>query len=244
MEKIIFFVIFSIVIIAISRNLLRRRYQKRQKFIDSYTFPKKVSERVLETYPHLDDNQVEEAVSGLRDYFYLCSRSPKGMVSMPSQVVDVAWHEFILFTREYQNFCKKAFGRFLHHTPAEAMKHPNNAQQGIKRAWRLACEFEGVATNTRERKRGLSFVKDPLPQLFTLDSKLKIPDGFHYKRNCSDGEKKKFCANDIGCSSALSAYGLSGALAIMHEGSWSSLDYDSGSGDGSNGGDGGGCGGD
>ncbi|WP_218044237.1 glycine-rich domain-containing protein [Kiloniella majae] len=147
---------------------------------------------------------------------------------MPSQVVDVAWHEFILFTREYHDFCKKAFGRFLHHTPAEAMKSPTNAEEGIKRAWRLACELEGFATNTKQKKKGLSFTKDPLPRLFEIDRKLKIPNGFYYKRDCLDGEKMEFCTNNIGCSSALTAYGLSGALAIMHEPSWTSLDYASG----------------
>lgn len=64
------------------------------------------------------------------------------MVAMPSQVVDDGWHEFILFTRSYKSFCKKALGRFLHHTPTEAMRTPTSAQEGIKRAWRLACAKE------------------------------------------------------------------------------------------------------
>jgi len=38
---------------------------------------------------------------------------------MPSEIVYVAWHEFLLFTREYQVFSQKAMGRFLHHTPTE-----------------------------------------------------------------------------------------------------------------------------
>ncbi len=51
---------------------------------------------------------------------------------MPSQVVDDAWHEFILFTRAYQQYCNKALGRYLHHTPAEAMDSPTIAQEGNK----------------------------------------------------------------------------------------------------------------
>ena len=66
------------------------------------------------------------------------------MVAMPSQAVDDAWHEFILFTRHYERFCRNAFGRFLHHTPAEAMNSPTQASDGIKRAWRLACAHEGI----------------------------------------------------------------------------------------------------
>ena len=36
---------------------------------------------------------------------------------MPSKAVDEAWHEMILMTREYTEFCERAFGRYLHHTP-------------------------------------------------------------------------------------------------------------------------------
>ena len=38
----------------------------------------------------------------------------------PSACVDGAWHGFILFTREYAEYCEARFGRFIHHTPAEA----------------------------------------------------------------------------------------------------------------------------
>lgn len=35
----------------------------------------------------------------------------------PSHTVDLAWHEFILFTRAYDKFCHEKLGRFIHHTP-------------------------------------------------------------------------------------------------------------------------------
>jgi hypothetical protein len=119
---------------------------------------------------------------------------------MPSQVVDVAWHEFILFTREYSQFCSKALGHFLHHTPAEAMKSRVEAQSGIKRAWRISCHREQI--NPFSPKR--------LPIIFALDARLNIEDGFHYELDCmklqsstlgggvSDGG---YCGSHIGCSS-------------------------------------------
>ncbi len=36
----------------------------------------------------------------------------------PSHIVDLAWHEFILFTRFYAKFCEENFNRFIHHTPS------------------------------------------------------------------------------------------------------------------------------
>jgi hypothetical protein len=140
------------------------------------------------------------------------------MVAMPSQVVDDAWHEFILFTRQYARFCRGAFGRFLHHTPAEAMRSPTQASDGIKRTWRLACAREGIDPRKPQR----------LPRLFAMDAALLIAGGFIYQLDClatgRDGAAGTgFCASDIGCGG-----GCSG---------------DSGGSDGDGGG-GGGCGGD
>lgn len=41
-----------------------------------------------------------------------------------TQIVDDAWHAFILDTPAYAEFCRDALGRFLHHRPAEAMTGP------------------------------------------------------------------------------------------------------------------------
>jgi hypothetical protein len=35
----------------------------------------------------------------------------------PSPIVDEAWHQFILFTREYAEYCNSVAGRFIHHEP-------------------------------------------------------------------------------------------------------------------------------
>jgi len=35
----------------------------------------------------------------------------------PSEPVDIGWHTFILYTREYAAFCEDLAGLFLHHVP-------------------------------------------------------------------------------------------------------------------------------
>ncbi len=40
----------------------------------------------------------------------------------PSLAVDLAWHEFILFTHRYAAFCQTTFGRFIHHSPGERIR--------------------------------------------------------------------------------------------------------------------------
>ncbi|WLQ12414.1 hypothetical protein O5O45_22050 [Hahella aquimaris] len=172
------------------RKAVRKR---RARFIENYRFLPTINRRIVKKYPHLTSAQVERVLTGLREYFHISRMADGRMVSMPSQVVDVAWHEFILFTRRYEKFCDEAFGRFLHHTPAEAMGKPANIQDGVKLAWRLSCLRENI---------------DPLrpkalPILFALDAELKIPDGYYYSLDCTG--RNDHCASNIGCSSSSSS---------------------------------------
>jgi hypothetical protein len=37
---------------------------------------------------------------------------------VPSVPIDAAWHAFILHTRAYTEFCKTAYGEYVHHDPS------------------------------------------------------------------------------------------------------------------------------
>ncbi|MEX5712747.1 hypothetical protein AB1484_31920 [Parafrankia sp. FMc6] len=51
--------------------------------------------------------------------------SPHTLV--PSRLVDVGWHAFLLHTREYAAYCDQIAGRFIHHTPAGTADEPVDA---------------------------------------------------------------------------------------------------------------------
>jgi hypothetical protein len=175
-------------------------------WIDTYRFPPSVAKKVIEAYPHLSSPQLESVLKGLREFFHICREAGPMIVAMPSQVVDVAWHEFILSTRAYQEFCQKAFGRFLHHSPAEAMKQTGKGQDGIKRAWRLACEREGINPKNPNR----------LPLLFALDTDLEIPNGFKYSVDCTKPGSHPHCGSHIGCSGGSCGTSDSESSSIFH----------------------------
>ncbi len=171
--------------------VLRYRSKLRINRIEQFAFPVSISNRVKEVYPHLVEHDLEQVIAGLREFFAISVAARGHMVAMPSKVVDVAWHEFIVFTRAYQTFCQANIGRFLHHTPAEAMRSPTVAQDGIKRAWRLSCAREKINPQSPNR----------LPLLFSIDQQLEIPDGYKYSLNClqKGAAGDTHCASHIGC---------------------------------------------
>lgn len=188
--------VLGLLLLLLLRSLRRSR---RERWIDGYVFPPTVVLKLRQKYPHLTETQAAEVMLGLRSYFHICNAAGNRMVAMPSQAVDFAWHEFILFTRKYQLFCQSAFKRFLHHTPTEAMPSPTRASESIKVAWKLACQREQISPRVPTR----------LPLLFALDSSLDIPDGFNYVLDCRNSVGKRYCASHIACASGCSGGGCS-----------------------------------
>ncbi len=175
---------------------------KRRQFLTEFQVPQAVLQRFEKSHPEFGKRELNRVQEGLHQYFEVCQRARGRFASMPSQVVDDLWHEFILFTRNYELFCRKAFGRYLHHTPVEAMSTPTQASGGIRRTWFHACRIEGINP------------KDPvrLPLLFALDAQFGIANGFYYTLNCqspSTSSSQTFCASDIGCGSGSSCGGAS-----------------------------------
>jgi hypothetical protein len=112
--------------------------------------------------------------AGTRQWFRLVARHSKAKLSMPSVIVDGLWHELVLHTRDYADFCETAFARFLHHTPESAMSAEAaaaNRSAGLAIAYRLAREDEH---------------DDPgrLPLLFRVDGELGISGGRRYMADC------------------------------------------------------------
>jgi hypothetical protein len=56
------------------------------------------------------------ALTEFRKYMALIGLGYRRL-AMTSKEVDEIWHQFILFTREYQEFCHTVFGEFIHHAP-------------------------------------------------------------------------------------------------------------------------------
>lgn len=217
-----------LVVLALITFLLRPLYGywlqlRRAEFIRTYTWPRGLLERLEKHRPGMERKDSALVSRGLRQFFIAYLMSGRRYVSMPSQVADDLWHEFILYTREYEAFCRQAFGTFLHHTPAVVLGAQRKNNEGLRRVWWYCCKYENISP----------FRPTRLPLLFALDAKLNIPDGFKYHPQCE-------ALRPAGAAGAAGAVG-----AAYCGGDFANVSFDGGtaglgdaSGDGSGGGHG------
>jgi len=185
------FIILTMGAIMGALMIRRMRHTSRLQYIESYRFHPGVIKRFRTQHPQLDDREVKEVIGGLKDYFCLHHIAKKEFMAMPSQVVDDLWHEFILFTKQYQQFSNKALGRYLHHLPTEAMDEKLDASAALKLTWHHSCKFEKIDPMQPSH----------LPRLFDLDKRYKIPNGFYYTKNCHGDKSMGYCGSHMGCTS-------------------------------------------
>ncbi|HKX40317.1 MAG TPA: hypothetical protein VJO99_04115 [Burkholderiaceae bacterium] len=204
------------------------------RVIRTHPFPTFLRDKVRAAHPQLDDAALRDVERGLRQFFLACAQAGGRFVAMPSRVVDSLWHEFILHTRGYEAFCLKAYGRMLHHTPAEALpSEPGGSRKtrqfaGLRRAWYWSCKEEAIDPRKPSR----------LPLLFALDSSLAIAGGYVYVPDCTllgADRGGTHCGESFGCGSSCGSGGSDGSGDGGSDGGG-----DGGGGDGG----GSGCGGD
>ena len=199
----------------------------RRQFIREAEFPRFLAPKLRESYPQLTLRDAELVLRGLRQFFMAHLRSGRKFVAMPSKLVDAAWHEYILHTQGYQRWCQAAFGKLLHHTPAEVLGKDARRNDGLRRSWYWACKEESIDPRTPTR----------LPLLFALDAKFDLPGGFNYVPDCRAVQR-----HDGGTTQCGSSFGDSGG-GSGDAGSFGGSESSSGGGGDCGSGCGGGCGG-
>ena len=231
-------VLFAAILVGVVLNGALKAWQEsaRRQFVREARLPPFLLDKLRDLYPQLKPRDTELVVRGLRQFFMAHLRSKRQFVGMPSKLVDAAWHEFILHTQAYQQWCRYAFGGMLHHTPAEVLGRSAKRNDGLRRTWYWACKEESI--DPRQPSR--------LPLLFALDAKFAIAGGFSYVPDCRDIDRAAgsgaHCGTSFGDTDSGSSSGDSGDAGGF--GGSESSSGDGGSGDSSSGSDGGsGCGG-
>jgi len=86
--------------------------------------------RYEKDYPN-NQLSANEALRELLKYFWICQKHNQDKENCPQDEalnficsmhpemheIDDMWHTFLLFTQDYDEFCKTYFSRFIHHAP-------------------------------------------------------------------------------------------------------------------------------
>lgn len=79
-----------------------------------------VIERLIIFY-NWTEKQAREASEQYKHYLFILKKyaytQQQGLELPPSIDIDEVWHNHILHTKAYTDFCNKVFGQYLHHNP-------------------------------------------------------------------------------------------------------------------------------
>lgn len=78
----------------------------------------RLASRIVTDHPEIDLPTADRIVTQTVAFLTACGVH-SGLPLVPSALVDIGWHTFILHTQEYTDFCRRIAGRYLHHTPDE-----------------------------------------------------------------------------------------------------------------------------
>lgn len=70
---------------------------------------------VRHKFPNLTEDTALRGVGQMAGFLAASAASTRPL--SPSPLVDDYWHAFVLRTHDYAEFCRRNFGRFIHHQP-------------------------------------------------------------------------------------------------------------------------------
>jgi hypothetical protein len=139
--------------------------------IYDFQWPDYLLKKWRDQFPLAPEGIEQEVALGLTEWFVILAAGHPRTFGMTSKSIDALWHELILNTRLYTDFCTRVVGFFVHHATNEADLRPNAALEqhlDTLRTWMAACQLEGI--DPRHPLR--------LPRLFSLDAMI-CPESGH-----------------------------------------------------------------
>lgn len=123
-----------------------------------------VAERFCDQF-EVDLADAEEIFTETRVWVWLCARArhdrthgltaPRLIIDRPLFYIDEGWHNWLLHTRKYREFCQDLFGFFVDHNPT-----PANDKRERKAA--LSTDTTVLTATLTQREEQYSYIYDRL----------------------------------------------------------------------------------
>lgn len=145
-EHSIFYIItvfLGIISLAVIQHVISNHTrEKRLNFILNTPMPSQLWRNQEFRQLPLTSEQKQLIEAGLKDFFILHVLYPKRPIAMPSKAIDKLWHAFILDTKNYESYCKRAFGSTFHHVPDYEFSDKGKNIQLF--TWQSVCRLQGI----------------------------------------------------------------------------------------------------
>ncbi len=121
-------------------GILKAGHEQLIRAIDAHNFEavaKKTGADLARFGASPSSDYLQRGILGLKQYYAVAILDPLNMhaVSIP---VDDFWHSHVLFTQNYEAFCRATAGYFMHHEPLEQDNTPEVAN--VKRLYQYTLK--------------------------------------------------------------------------------------------------------
>ncbi|MEY9997868.1 hypothetical protein ABIE67_010254 [Streptomyces sp. V4I8] len=102
--------------------------------------------RITVDHPDVGEATARRIV-GQAAAFVAASGPEPGRMLVPSRMVDIGWHAFILHTVDYAHFCQRVVGHFVHHVPTGENEAPEGGAAAARERTLAAITAAGYTVD-------------------------------------------------------------------------------------------------
>lgn len=127
--------------------------------MEHYSVPDFLAARVAHEHGYTQQ-QGEDLVREAKRMLYICTHTKKPIA--PSRKVDHAWHEMLMFTKWYRDYCS-FLGAFVHHEPTSPKEKTTYKKEVLASDDTLKRKEAPAYTKTKEMYKEI-FGESPNPE--------------------------------------------------------------------------------
>ena len=137
------------------REKLTYEQQEFVNSLDRFEAPY-LQEKLLSDGKFETPKEYQEAFTEFKKYVTLRKLSDEKGLAMTSKQVDEVWHQFILFTTQYHEFCNGMLGEYLHHLPRTSFtpSSKDGKQRFVNNYQKIFGEIPNIWKSSNECEEG------------------------------------------------------------------------------------------
>jgi hypothetical protein len=181
-------------------------------------------QKLNKVHPEWDNHKIVQLIEEYRNFLFVAGTSKTECT--PSAEVDEVWHQHMLFTRDYREFCRTVFGKFIDHNPEKSTDKKDYSEQYLKTTQKINVVASKPKSVKKKAKRSTSKknTSGVIPENNIADSMLDVlmVSSILNNHGCSNSENTSSCSSSSSSSSCSSSCSSSSCSSSSSSSSCSS----------------------